>query len=95
MSCSERLERWVELPRTGSEPAPADAAPDRVSAVRARAVMRGDSSPITVAFEDPVLRAAGPGHRQWIIRVADQTRHGRKFEFLPCRYCHRHCCRQR
>jgi hypothetical protein len=59
MSRSERLERWAKLlernpgrrlstlPQTEYQPA------------RARATMRGDGSPIAVAFDDPVLRAAG------------------------------------
>jgi hypothetical protein len=59
LSRTERLERWAELleqdpsrrlstlPQTENQP------------VRARATMRADGSPISVAFEDPVLRAAG------------------------------------
>jgi hypothetical protein len=59
MSRDERLERWAELlehnpghrlatlPQTENQP------------LRRRAAMRADGSPIAVAFEDPVLRAAG------------------------------------
>jgi len=59
MSRSERLERWAKLlernpgrrlstlPQTEYQPA------------NTRAIMRGDDSPISVAFEDTVLRAAG------------------------------------
>lgn len=57
MSRSERLEHWAELLERN---------PDRrlrrcteYQPVRARGAMRGGGSPISVAFEDPVLRAAG------------------------------------
>jgi hypothetical protein len=59
MSRDERLKRWAELlehnprrhlatlPQTENQP------------LRWRATMRADGSPMSVAFEDPVLRAAG------------------------------------
>ncbi len=59
MSRSQRLERWAELleqipgrrlstlPQTENQP------------VRTRVTMRADGSPLSVAFADPVLRAAG------------------------------------
>jgi hypothetical protein len=59
MSRRERLERWAEL---------LEAQPDRrLCAIegtefggrRERAAKRADNSPLTVAFEDPVLRAEG------------------------------------
>ncbi|MBW9113947.1 hypothetical protein JNB88_09895 [Rhizobium cauense] len=59
MSRSERLERWVEL---------LDRAPHRRLATLYQtehqptavlALLRSDNSPISVAFEDPIMRAAG------------------------------------
>ena len=59
LSRRERLERWVEL---------LEQQPDRRSSTiegtefgsrREREAKRADHSPLTVAFEDPVLRAAG------------------------------------
>lgn len=59
MTREQRLERWAEL---------LEKAPDRLLAtlpgteyqpIRKRDTMRGDNSPISVAFEDPALREEG------------------------------------
>ncbi|GLS36214.1 hypothetical protein GCM10010869_18030 [Mesorhizobium tianshanense] len=59
MSRSERLERWAELLERDPDRRLSTLLQTEYQPVRARAAMRGDSSPISVAFEDPVLRAAG------------------------------------
>lgn len=59
MSRSERLERWAELLEQDPNRRLSTLLQTEYQPVRARAAMRGDSSPISVAFEDPVLRAAG------------------------------------
>ncbi|MER9237392.1 hypothetical protein NKI56_36630, partial [Mesorhizobium sp. M0622] len=59
MSRSERLERWAELLERNPDRRLSTLHQTEYQPVRARAAMRGDGSPIAVAFEDPVLRAAG------------------------------------
>ena len=59
MSRSERLERWAELLEQNPDRRLSTLHQTEYQPVRARAAMRGDGSPISVAFEDPVLRAAG------------------------------------
>ncbi|MES0100718.1 hypothetical protein [Mesorhizobium sp. M0019] len=59
MSRSERLERWAELLERNPDRRLSTLHQTEYQPIRARAAMRGDGSPIAVAFEDPVLRAAG------------------------------------
>jgi hypothetical protein len=87
MSRTERLERWAEvlernphwllstLPQTEYKPA------------RERAAMRANDSPISVAFADPVLRAAGfeddsYGEAKRFFELSDHQLHK-----IVC-YCH-------
>jgi hypothetical protein len=56
----DRLERWAEL--LERHPACLRAIPDvEQGSRRAREARRIDGSPLTVAYQDPVLRAAGLG----------------------------------
>jgi len=59
MSRGERLDRWAELleQNPGRHLATLHQTEHQPNGVRA--AMRSDGSPISVAFEDPVLRAAG------------------------------------
>jgi hypothetical protein len=59
MTRNERLERWVELLEQNPDRRLSTLNQTEYQAARERAVMRSDDSPITVAFQDPVLRAAG------------------------------------
>jgi hypothetical protein len=59
MSRTQRLERWAELLERNPDRRLSMLHQTEYQPTRARAAMRGDGSPIAVAFEDPVLRAAG------------------------------------
>ncbi len=59
MSRRQRLERWAELLERNPDRRLSTLHQTEYQPTRARATMRGDGSPIAVAFEDPVLRAAG------------------------------------
>jgi hypothetical protein len=59
MSRTERLERWAELLERNPDRRLSTLHQTEYQPARARGAMRGDGSPIAVAFEDPVLRAAG------------------------------------
>jgi hypothetical protein len=59
MSRSQRLERWAELLEQNPTRRLTTLHQTEYQPIRARGVMRADGSPISVAFEDPVLRAAG------------------------------------
>ncbi|CAN7679609.1 hypothetical protein LJR231_005464 [Phyllobacterium sp. LjRoot231] len=59
MSRSERLRRWAELLEQNADRRLATLHQTEYQPIRERAAMRSNSSPISVAFEDPVLRAAG------------------------------------
>ena len=87
MTRSERLERWAELLErdptrrlnslTGTEYQPED--------IRDR--MRGNSSPVSVAFDDPMLRSAGLagdsyGEAKRFFALTDHQLHN-----IVC-YCH-------
>jgi hypothetical protein len=87
MARSERLARWAELLErdparrlnslTGTEYQPED--------IRDR--MRGNSSPVSVAFDDPVLRSAGLagdtyGEAKRFFELTDRQLHD-----IVC-YCH-------
>ncbi|ATU94598.1 hypothetical protein [Phyllobacterium zundukense] len=59
MSRSERLERWVELLERHPGRRLSTLHQTEYQPARERAAMRSNGSPISVAFADPVLRAAG------------------------------------
>ncbi len=59
MSRSERLERWAELLERNPDRPLSTLHETEYRPASARAAMRGDGSPISIAFEDPVLRTAG------------------------------------
>lgn len=59
MSRSERLERWAELLDRDPGRRLSTLHQTEYQPIRERAAMRNDGSPISVAFEDPVFRAAG------------------------------------
>ena len=87
MTRSERLQRWAELlerepdRRLGSLPGTEYQLPE------ARDGMRSAGSPVTVAFEDPILRAQGLkndtyGEAKRFFEINDRQLHG-----IVC-YCH-------
>jgi hypothetical protein len=59
MSRRERLERWVELLERQPHRRLATIEGTEFGSRREREAKRADHSPVTVAFDDPVLRAAG------------------------------------
>jgi hypothetical protein len=59
MSRSERLERWVELLERNPDRRLATLHQTEYQPARERAAIRSEESPISVAFADPVFRAAG------------------------------------
>jgi hypothetical protein len=59
MSRNERLERWVELLERNPGRRLSTLHQTEYQPASERAAMRSDGSPISVAYEDPVLRAAG------------------------------------
>ena len=59
MSRRERLERWAELLEQQSERRLSTIEGTEFGSRREREAKRADNSPLTVAFEDPVLRAEG------------------------------------
>jgi hypothetical protein len=59
MSRRERLERWVELLERQPHRPLSTIEGTEFGSRREREAKRADHSPLTVAFEDPVLRAAG------------------------------------
>ncbi len=59
MTRNERLERWVELLEQNPDRRLSTLNQTEYRPARERAGMRSDDSPITVAFQDPILRAAG------------------------------------
>ncbi|MDX8448646.1 hypothetical protein [Mesorhizobium captivum] len=87
MSRSERLERWAELLERNPDRRLSTLHQTEYQPVRARGAMRGDGSPISVAFEDPVLRAAGfendnYGEAKRFFELTDRQLHE-----IIC-YCH-------
>lgn len=87
MSRSERLERWAQLLERNPDRRLATLNQTEYQPVIARAAMRADGSPISVAFEDPVLRAAGMendsyGEAKWFFELTDKQLHK-----VIC-YCH-------
>ena len=59
MSRRERLERWVELLERQPHRRLSTIEGTEFGSRREREAKRADHSPLTVAFEDPVLRASG------------------------------------
>ena len=59
MTRTQRLERWAELLERQPNRILVALGGTEYRAVRERDVMRSDTSPISVAYEDPVLRALG------------------------------------
>ena len=59
MSRNERLERWVQLLVRDPERRLATLHQTEYQPASARAIMRGDDTPISIAFHDHVLRGAG------------------------------------
>jgi hypothetical protein len=87
MSRTDRLERWAELLERDPDRRLSTLLQTEYQPVRARVAMRGDSSPISVAFEDPVLRAAGLendsyGEAKRFFELTDRQLHE-----IIC-YCH-------
>jgi hypothetical protein len=59
MSRTERLERWAELLESNPDRRLFTLHQTEYQTSGARDVMRGDDTPISIAFKDPILREAG------------------------------------
>jgi len=86
-SRKERLERWAELLERDPHRRLSTLHQTEYQPARVRAAMRGDGSPISVAFGDPVLRAAGMendsyGEARRFFELSDEQLHK-----VIC-YCH-------
>ncbi|MBP2234285.1 hypothetical protein J2Z31_000775 [Sinorhizobium kostiense] len=84
---SERLERWAELLERNPQRRLSTLHETEYQPARVRATMRGDGTPISVAFEDPVLRTAGLendsyGEAKRFFELSDEQLHK-----VIC-YCH-------
>lgn len=87
MSRNERLERWAELLERHPDRRLSTLRQTEYQPAGERAIMRGDGSPISVAFNDPALRAAGLendsyGEAQRFFELTDEQLHE-----VIC-YCH-------
>ncbi|KKA14480.1 hypothetical protein VP03_07830 [Sinorhizobium meliloti] len=87
LSRKERLERWAELLERDPHRRLSTLHETEYQPARVRAAMRGDGSPISVAFEDPVLRTAGMendsyGEARRFFELGDEQLHK-----VIC-YCH-------
>ena len=87
MTRRERLERWAGLLEQRPERRLATLHGTEYQAGGARATMRGSGSPLSVAFDDPVLRAEGLendsyGEAKRFFELSDWQLHG-----VVC-YCH-------
>jgi hypothetical protein len=87
MSRGERLERWAELLEQNPGRRLSTLHQTEYQPTAARAAMRGDGSPISVAFDDPVFRAAGLendsyGEAKRFFELTDEQLHK-----VIC-YCH-------
>lgn len=87
MSRRERLERWAELLERNPQRRLKTLHQTEYRPTMERASMRSDGSPISVAFEDPILRAAGLendtyGEARRFFELGDDQLHE-----LIC-YCH-------
>jgi len=84
---SERLERWAELLERNPQRRLSTLHETEYQPARVRATMRGDGTPISVAFEDPILRTAGLendsyGEAKRFFELSDEQLHK-----VIC-YCH-------
>jgi predicted acyl esterase len=84
---SQRLERWAQLLEQNPERRLSTLHQTEYQPASQRAAMRGDSTPISVAFDDPVLRAAGLeddsyGEAKRFFQLSDRQLHN-----VIC-YCH-------
>ncbi|MDX0165484.1 hypothetical protein GOC43_27120 [Sinorhizobium meliloti] len=87
LSRKERLERWAELLERDPHRRLSTLHETEYQPARVREAMRGDGSPISVAFEDPVLRTAGMendsyGEARRFFELSDEQLHK-----VIC-YCH-------
>ncbi|HXV31486.1 MAG TPA: hypothetical protein VD840_14245 [Sinorhizobium sp.] len=87
LSRSERLERWAELLERNPQRRLSTLHETEYQPARVRATMRNDGTPISVAFEDPVFRAAGLendsyGEAKRFFELSDEQLHK-----VIC-YCH-------
>lgn len=87
LSRKERLERWAELLERDPHRPLSTLHETEYQPARVRAAMRGDGSPISVAFEDPVFRTAGMendsyGEARRFFELSDEQLHK-----VIC-YCH-------
>ncbi|MDR6634694.1 integrase [Phyllobacterium sp. 1468] len=87
LSKSQRLERWAALLERNPERRLSTLHQTEYQPASQRAAMRGEGSPISVAFDDPVLRAAGLendsyGEAKRFFELTDRQLHN-----VIC-YCH-------
>lgn len=87
MTRAERLERWAQLLERAPDRRLATLHQTEYQPIRTRETMRSVGSPISVAFEDPVLRAEGLkddsyGEAKRFFEVTDGQLHE-----IVC-YCH-------
>lgn len=87
LSKSQRLERWAALLEQNPERRLSTLHQTEYQPASQRAAMRGEDSPISVAFDDPVLRAAGLendsyGEAKRFFQLTDRQLHN-----VIC-YCH-------
>lgn len=87
LSRSKRLERWADVLERSARPFLNTLYETEYQSPAEQAVMRGDDTPISVAFADPVLRAAGMGTDSYgeakrFFELSDHQLHN-----LVC-YCH-------
>jgi len=81
MTRRERLERWAVLLERRGRQAFSTLHETEYQPARERAVMRTENSPISVAFADPILRAAGLeddsyGEAKRFFELSDDKLHG-------------------
>jgi hypothetical protein len=87
MTRRERLERWAELLEQRPERRLSTLHGTEYQAAGTRSTMRGSGSPLSVAYDDPVLRAEGLeddsyGEAKRFFELSDWQLHG-----IVC-YCH-------
>ncbi|MFS8146353.1 hypothetical protein ATY78_04920 [Rhizobium sp. R635] len=83
----ERLERWAESLERSPRPFLRTLHETEYSPIAERLALRDDDTPISVAFADPILRAAGMeddtyGEAKRFFELSDEQLHG-----LVC-FCH-------
>ena len=87
MTRRERLERWAESLEGSARPFLATLHETEYQPIDVRLALRDDDTPISVAFADPILRAAGMendsyGEAKRFFELSDEQLHG-----LVC-FCH-------